>query len=115
MLVEKLSMLYLRLKRVCKADLQTAPTIFDRVKDGLGDSLQLSPPHKAIVTLDTVLRYEASLERQIDRALSWSRQLRRMREISLKPIGEESGSAENEPTGRMAEVRPLDMTSLISA
>ena len=98
-LVEKLAMLLLRLKRVYKADLETAPAMFERVKGDLDQGFKLNlegSPAARIVTADTVMRYETSIERQIGRTLSLIQQLRQLRAIDIQPIGKELASAETE-------------------
>jgi hypothetical protein len=89
--VEKLAIQYLRLALVYKVDLKTAPLIFTRVEAGLhGDEppvllgLSDSESEIAIVrrlpTLEVIMRYEACLERNIERTLN---QLERQQRIRL--------------------------------
>ena len=98
-LVEKLAMMLLRLKRVYKADLDTAPAMFERVKDDLDPGFKLNlegAPAARVVTADTVMRYETSIERQIGRTVSLIQQLRQLRAINVQPIGKDSESTETE-------------------
>ncbi len=88
-LVEKLAFLYLRLSRLYKADARIAPRIFAGVKRGLvQDEPHVYTEHKfdkQVVVVrkelspELLLRYEASLERAIDRTLSQLERLQRMR------------------------------------
>jgi hypothetical protein len=79
-LVEKLAFLFLRLTRLYKADVKVAPRMFARAFELLGTgqpSIQakwISPDDQAIVvqhdpSSDSLMRYEANLERQISKTL----------------------------------------------
>jgi hypothetical protein len=102
-LTEKLAMLFMRLKRVYKADLEIAPKLFARVKDCLNTSISIGTvlDEKIVRTsqdpsLESVVRYETSIERQIDRTLSLIQHLRRMREIEITPTSQEVQTSEPE-------------------
>lgn len=93
-LVEKLAALLLRLSRVYKADLKFAPKLLSRVTKNLKTEsmgLDLALDDDVVnsgLTLDSVIRYETSIERQIGRTLSQIQQLRRMREINIEPVSQ---------------------------
>jgi hypothetical protein len=96
-------MLFMRLKRVYKADLEIAPKLFARVKDCLNTSISIGTvlDEKIVRTsqdpsLESVVRYETSIERQIDRTLSLIQHLRRMREIEITPTSQEVQTSEPE-------------------
>jgi len=90
LLVEKLGVLYVRLPRVYKADLKTAPLIFRMVEAGLRRDeppvlIGLSDTESEVVfvrklpTLEVIMRYETNLERNIERTLNQLERLQRMR------------------------------------
>jgi hypothetical protein len=88
-LVEKLAFLYLRLSRLYKADARIAPRMFAGIRRGLDqDEPHVYTEHRfdtQIVVVrkelspELLLRYEASLERSIDRTLTQLERLQRMR------------------------------------
>jgi len=88
-LVEKLAFLYLRLSRLYKADARIAPPMFAGIKRGLvQDEPHVYTEHRfdsEIVVVrkelspELLLRYEASLERSIDRTLTQLERLQRTR------------------------------------
>jgi hypothetical protein len=101
-LTQKIALLFLRLMRVYEADLEIAPRLFARVKETLDTKsagFDLNFDDKVVnkgVTIDTILRYETGIERQIARTLSQIQQLRRMREIDLEPIPQEAQTSETQ-------------------
>jgi hypothetical protein len=81
-LVDKLAFLYLRLSRVYKSDIQSAPLLFTKVKEVLEEGeptvdAEYVGEHKEyrVVALpkgpapELLIRYEANVERQIARTL----------------------------------------------
>jgi len=94
-LVEKFAVELLRSRRFHEADIKIAPKLFSRLKE----SLNRAVPSIALVlasgaqnsvtgrdiTLDLMIRYGTSIDRQIGRTLDQIQQLRRMREIDAKP------------------------------
>jgi hypothetical protein len=93
-LVQKLAVLFLRLRRVYKADFEIAPKLFVRVEDALTSKnsfLDLGLDEKDTnrgPTMDTVVRYETTISREIGRTLTQIQQLRRMLEIDIAPISQ---------------------------
>lgn len=96
-LTEMFAFLILRWKRANKADLEIAPELFARVKDFLtptvGDSfLNLNLNLNANIvrnektpTMDSLIRYQTSIVRQMGRILSLIQQLRQIRVIEAVP------------------------------
>ena len=94
--VEKLGVLFFRLARLYRADLDMAPRIFARVVEDLASG---KPPVEAqwisfrdqvlVVgknpSTDSIIRYEANLERQIARTLGQIQTLRQMPGIDPTP------------------------------
>jgi hypothetical protein len=94
-LVEKLACLTLRLRRVYKADFESASKLFARVGESLerdhmlpklefikrDEQVLVVPNHPPFESLP---RYEVHLEKQISRTLDQLEQLRRMRGSSSK-------------------------------
>jgi hypothetical protein len=112
-LTGKLAMLLMRLKRVYKADLEIAPKLFARVRDCLNTSILIgSDLEEKIVrtsqdpSLELVVRYETSIERQINRTLSLIQQLRRMREIDIAPISQDTRKAKAEEGSSIVSQNP---------
>ena len=104
-LTDKLAMLFMRLRRVYKADLETAPKLFARVKDCLNTSTSIVAGLEERITrtsqdpsLELLVRYETSIERQIDRTLGLIQQLRRMRQVDIAPLSEDAETAETQPS-----------------
>jgi len=82
LLVEKLTMLYVRLSRLYRCDLQTAPILFSKVKESIEsdeprvETEFIDAPKKYQVVVvprgpspELLLKYESNLERQIARTL----------------------------------------------
>jgi hypothetical protein len=97
-LVEKLAFLFLRMIRLYKEDAEVAPLIFGSVKDGLSswdsgyttesrEEGEVVVPERT-VSPDLLLRYEASIEKNIERTLNQLERLRALRlgERTLPPI-----------------------------
>ncbi len=89
-LVEKVAVLLFRLARLYKADLRMAPRMFARVVDDLAsdqpsvEAKWISHQDQVLVvgknpSIDSIIRYEANLERQIGRTLDRIESCRRMR------------------------------------
>jgi hypothetical protein len=89
--IEKMAISHVRLWRLYEADLRIAPKLFARVAEALEEDrpevpTQFVSKEDEVVlarkdpTPELVMRYEASLERQIGRALSLLEQWRRMRD-----------------------------------
>jgi hypothetical protein len=92
LLVENLTIQYLRLTRVYAADWQTAPKLFEMVEEvfeGNYPKAETEWVERANHTLvirhgpapDLLIRYETSIERQIGRILDQLEQWRRMRQV----------------------------------
>ncbi len=75
-LVEKLAVLYLRLSRVYQADRAVALVPFTELQAGVVGEIAIV---QKTPTLEVVMRYEANLERNIDRTLNQLERLQRMR------------------------------------
>jgi flagellar motor switch/type III secretory pathway protein FliN len=90
--VQKLAVLLLRLRRVYKADFDIALKLLARVEDSLSaksNSFDLGlndKETKSSPTVDTLLRYETTISREIGRTLTQIQQLRQMTEIDIEPI-----------------------------
>lgn len=102
-LVEKLVIQLLRLKRVYTADLKIAPKLFARVNENLDEKKTefniLSFDTGTVKrdknpTIDLLIRYETTVERQIGRTLGQIQQLRQMCEIEVTPISLDPKSSE---------------------
>jgi len=99
-LVQKLAVLFLRLGRVYKADFEIALKLFARVEDSLhskSNSFELvldDKDAKGGPTVDTVIRYETTISREIGRTLAQIQQLRQMLEIEIAPISQGPNSPE---------------------
>ncbi len=97
-LIDELAFAFLRLSRIYEADTEVAPLLFDRVYEALKDNSPVVTecinketevvviPHKP--TVDLLLRYENTVERQIQRSLSLLERFQRIRlgEPVLPPI-----------------------------
>ena len=90
-LVEKLAFLYLRLSRVYKSDIQSAPMLFTKVKEALendeptvdAEYVGAHKEYRLVVfpkgpSPELLIRYEANIERQIARTLD---QLERAQQV----------------------------------
>lgn len=91
-LVQRLAALFLRQRRLYKADLEIAPKLFVRVGDGLnakdnvwGLDLNEKDTNRG-PTMDTLIRYETTISREIGRTLTQIQQLLQMTEIDIEPI-----------------------------
>lgn len=99
-LVQKLAVLFLRLRRVYKADFEIAPKLFARVEDTLTSKnsfLDLGLDEKDTnrgPTMDTVVRYETTISREIGRTLTQIQQLQQMVEIDIAPIAQSAKPSE---------------------
>ena len=85
---------FLRLRRVYKADFEIAPKLFARVENTLTSKnsfLDLGLDEKDTnrgPTMDTVVRYETTISREIGRTLTQIQQLQQMAEIDIAPISQ---------------------------
>ena len=90
-LVDKLAFLYLRLSRVYKSDIQSAPLLFTKVKEALEEDepaveaeyVGAQKEYRVVVfpkgpSPELAIRYESNIERQIARTLD---QLERARQV----------------------------------
>lgn len=94
-LVEKLAVQYYRLLRVYRADLKTAPKMFARVTENLAparsvEAKWISPKDQVVIvrqspSIDTLVRYETNLERQIGRTLAQIDVFQQMRPRNFTP------------------------------
>jgi hypothetical protein len=98
-LVQKLAVLFLRQRRLYKADLDIAPKLFARVGDGLNakDSAWVLNLNEKDTnrgpTMDTLIRYEMAISREIGRTLTQIQQLQQMLEIEIAPISQSAKSS----------------------
>ena len=100
-LLEKIVIILLRQSRIYKADLEAAPLLFDVIKAALAED------HSPVVTEfvdkdhmvavqrrepgpELLLRYENSLERQLERILTHFERWRRLHGVALRPRENES-------------------------
>ena len=112
-LTEKLAMLFLRLGRLYRADLKISAKLFARVTDSLNTTSAFDESiQEQIVrtqrdpTVDSIIRYEASLERQIHRTICQVQELRRMREIEIVAISEDAKSSESRSSTLLQDPEP---------
>jgi hypothetical protein len=94
-LVQKIALLFLRLRRVYKEDQTITLKLFDRLKEDLNgvqsppDLVFVSREDQALIVrqnlpLDLTMRYETSIAREISRSLDQLEQLRRLHGIETK-------------------------------
>ena len=95
-LIEKLAALYLRLGRLYRFNFKTASLMFARVEADLKsdhasvEAKLMSHEDQVLViargpSVDSIVRYESNLEKQIERTLSQLENLQRMRSLSAQP------------------------------